>query len=313
VDARQAAALFPLARVVPVPLDTSQPKLLTPTAAWEVLDGVMLDAPAATKVTESQLRVLLAGGTVVAVRADAKPGGGWPWRREGPYWVLRHDVAGPRDVVDADVYEPSYGWVRGWPASVRRQAVLAAVVFAILVLALTLWKSRYSAWAGLAFCVLVSGAVVVWGANRPPVLRAGGEIIVHDAAAGLTQRDQWSYLSVMRSREASHPFGELGRPVFFMRRQSTDVGARLACAADGTPERIVASIPANGTLTLLTRSVSPDTPDGSMIVPVTSPLKVLANRLYPGAIVGQTPADAGGEIWPAVVLERRAPDTRPAN
>ena len=314
IDARQAAALFPQARVVPVALDTSQPRLLTPTAAWEALDGVVLDAPAAAKVTESQLRVLLAGGTVVAVRADAKPGGNWPWRREGPYWVLRHDVAGPQDVVDADVYEPTYASVRGWPASVRRQAVLAAVVFVILVLAVTLWRSRYAVWAALALCVIATGTVVAWGANRPPVLRAGGEVVARDAAAVLTQRDQWSYLSVMRPVEASHAFTDLTRPLFFTRRQPADFSVRLVCAADGTPERLVARIPENGTLAFLSRSVSPEPPGAAPSRPVTSPLNVLADRLYPGRTVGQmTPADAGAETWPTVVLERSAPDSRPSN
>jgi hypothetical protein len=162
--------------------------------------------------------------------------------------------------------------------------------------------------------VIATGAVGAWAANGPPVLRAGGEIVVRDAAAGLTQHDRWSYVSVMRPAEASHPFADLTRPVFFTRRQAADFAARLVCAADGTPERIVASMPENGALAVVTRSVSPDPPDGIPTAPVTSPLNVLAHRLYPGRILGQiAPADAGAETWPAVVLERPAPGTQPAN
>src|SRR5437867_3467375 len=78
---RLGEGLFPGKVIVPVALDLGRP-LLMPAAAYEALDAVLLDAPSAARVTESQLSVLLAGGVAVAVRSDEKPAGGWPWHRQ---------------------------------------------------------------------------------------------------------------------------------------------------------------------------------------------------------------------------------------
>jgi hypothetical protein len=86
------------------------------------------------------------------------------------------------------------------------------------------------------------------------------------------------------------------------------------CAPDGTPQRVVANIPERVTLAFLSRSVTPDPPGGTPTAPVTSPLAVLADKLYPGRTVGQvTPAgvDTDAETWPTVVLGRSVPATRP--
>ncbi len=87
-------ALFPAEQIVPVRLDASRAPL-SPAAAYESLDAVILDPAAATRVDSGQLRTLLAGGMTVAIQSEKRPGGNWPWQRLGPWWVVRYAPVGP--------------------------------------------------------------------------------------------------------------------------------------------------------------------------------------------------------------------------
>lgn len=298
--------LFPGRRVVSVRLDLSQSgTLLTPAVAYETLDGVVLPQSALARIDADDLAVLLAGGTTVAVRLDdpaARPGGDWPWAREGPYWVLRHDVAGPRSPVEADVYQPTYAWVRGWPAGVRRQVVLIAVLFALAALGLTLWRSRYSVLALVGLSVVATAGVGLWNARRSPVLSAGGEVVVWDGT--VAQRDDWTYRTTLRPADVSVPFRGLSHPVLASRRQLAQTGLRLVCNADGRPDHFAARLEADNALAFVTRSVAPGRPEGQPVKPVVSPLYVLANQLYPGKVAGELKAgDRSEGAWGTVVLE----------
>ena len=52
-----------------------------------------------------------------------------------------------------EVYDPTYGWHPGRPAATRRQAVLIGVLFSVLAVAATLWRSRFAVVAVIALCV----------------------------------------------------------------------------------------------------------------------------------------------------------------
>jgi hypothetical protein len=285
---RDAAVLFPGKVVVTVRLDLSRP-LLVPAAAYESLDGLLLDAGAAARVDESQLAILAAGGTAVAVRSDARPAGSWPWRREGAYWVLRYNPVGPRSVVEPDAYQPTYGWARGWPAAFRRRVMLGVALFGIVALALTLWRSR--------------------------VLAAGGAVVVSDGR--MTQRDEWTYRTVLRPADVSVPVRGISHVVLHGRQQLDSAGVsgvRLVCAADGGPDRFVGRLEADHALAVVSRSVRPGPAAGVLAgrptVPVTSPLVLLANQLYPGRVVGEvnggTSTEADGQPWGAVLVDGSA-------
>jgi hypothetical protein len=299
------ARLFPGKAIVPVRLDASRP-LLRPAVAYEALDGLVLDPGAAARVDESQVAVLLAAGTTIAVRSDARPGGAWPWRREGAYWVLRRDVPGPRSIVEPDAYQPTYGWPRGWPATVRTRVVLLAALFAILAVGLMLWRSRYAVAALAALSLLTSTGVLLWGARQSPVLAAGGRIAVWDGA--IAQQDDWVYRATLRPTDVSFDARGLAHPVLDRPRQAEDSSLRLVCTPDGQPARFTAHLDADHALAVLTRLIQPTRPATQALQPVTSPLFVLANQLYPGKVLGQsneTPADPDRN-WGTIYLDASA-------
>jgi hypothetical protein len=296
------ARLFPGKAIVPVRLDASGP-LLRPAAAYEALDGLVLDPGAAARVDESQVAVLLAAGTTIAVRSDARPGGAWPWRREGAYWVLRREVLGPRSIVEPDAYQPTYGWPRGWSGAVRARVVLLAALFVILAVGLMLWRPKYVLAALVALSLVTSAGVVAWGARQSPVLAAGGRIAVWDGA--IAQQDDWVYRATLRPSEVTIDARGLAHPVLDRPRQAEESRLRLFCTPDGQPARFAADLDADHALAVLTRSVQPTRPATQNLQPVTSPLFVLANQLYPGTVLGQsgeTPADPDRN-WGAIYLD----------
>jgi hypothetical protein len=320
-----AADLFPAKRPVVVPLDTSRPRLLVPAAAYEAVDALLLDAAAAARMDEGQLRTLLAGGTVVAVRAagdgpaastsaspfaSAEPVPGWPWARRGDWWVLRHEVAGPRGGVNPDVYLPTYSWDRSWPPATRRAAALAAAAAGLAVLAACLWRSRWSAALAVGVCAAAGVAAAAYGASLSPVATAAGDVVAWDGR--LAQRDRWQYVSAIRDATTSVAAADgLTKPALGTRRPLSGLTVTLTCAADGSPDRYELTLPAKATVAFLSRSVGPEGPPASAAppAPLTVPIGLFADRLYPGTVAGQTedrPADAptGGAWWGTAVMRR---------
>jgi hypothetical protein len=303
------AELFPSKRPVVVKLDTSQSRLLSPAAAFEAADAVLLDLAAASRVDESQLRTFLAAGTTVAIRAPVRPIAGWPWTQMGAWWVLRHDVAGPRGGVTPEIYDPTYAWDRSWPAPLRRNALLAAVAVAIVLLGVTLWRRRWALIAGVAICAAAGVWAALFGRSLPPAAMAGGEVIAWDGS--LAQRDRYTYVSALRDGATATVAVEgLTKPLLGGRRPIDGLTFRLACAADGSPAKYEVTLPAKTTLAFLRRTVLPDGPPADAKLPVNEPIGLFADRLYPGNMTGQTtnrPADAQaeGEWWGTVIMQRQ--------
>jgi hypothetical protein len=325
-----AASIMPGRRVVPLRLDLSEP-LLAPPAAYESIDLLLLGASAVTRVRESTVAVLAAGGTAVGVRADQKPTGDWPWRQiqvpGGPtghtrWWVLDHPPVGPRSLLDMEAYAPTYGWEHGWPADVRRRAVVLAAITAIALLGLSLWRSRHAAWAAAGLSLTAAAAIVLWTNRQSPLLSAGGALVEWDGA--ISQRDYWAYRSTLRNTDISIPWGigraagatasilptMLTKPVFFNALQMRQTGVKLICGLDGRPDHFTAHLATDATLGFLGRSleprkpvfhpvdrVTPVTPDTAGLgdddanLTLTSPLYVLADQLYPGRVSGRVVDD----------------------
>lgn len=319
-SAATAAELFPGMKIVSVRLDAT--RRLAPAVAYESLDALVLGEAVSqsnTVVGESELRTLLAAGVIVAVQSDAAgaPDGAdpSPWRRRGALWVLHHAPAGPSGTVAAEAYEPTYGWPRGWPRAVRLRAVLLVAVASIAATAAGLWRSRWAVALSAGVSLLGAGGIALWAAARPPIARVGGTILVRGAVDGesFTQRDRWTYHLPLRDAETSVPLVGLTRPVFFGRRQIAQLrasGMFLACDADGTPTRHVARLEAGTSLAFLRRSVEVDgPPPGTTGERVTSQLFGLANRTYPGRVLGQIAPEGGDDVdepWRTVVVEGSA-------
>ena len=303
-----ADALRPLLAgktIVGVPLDLGHP-IAGPAVAWEALDGIVLDAAAAARIDEGQLRDLLAGGTAVAVRSIRRPGGGWPWERQGEYWVVRVPVQGPSQAYAPAAYAPTAAWLRGWPATVRRQVVLTAILFSLLALGLSLWRSLKAVLAIVALSAGTAGGVAVWRAKQPAGLAAGGAVLVRGGP--VTQRDDWTYCAVLRPATQSFAFSRTTRPVLGYRNQIAQTDLQLVCREDGTPMRFDFRLEPRQSLAFLNRSVWPTDAGGPVTNPVSSPLRGTADALYMtkgDRMAGQViPSDVSDERWPAVVIER---------
>jgi len=124
-DPGAARSVFPAKTIVPIALDLSQPRP-GPAEAWEALDALVLSEAAFVRLKKAQWQTFAAAGTAVVVRSAHVPADGWPWRKVGDYWVLWRQPVGPDSLLEPDVYLPTYGWERGWPASFRRQAIFVS-------------------------------------------------------------------------------------------------------------------------------------------------------------------------------------------
>jgi hypothetical protein len=298
-------AYFQNKKLVGVPLDLGNP-LQGPVAAWAALDGIVLDATAAARVTKAQLAGLLAQGTAVAIRSRQRPAGRWPWRRAGEYWVLQVPISGPTSAYVPAAYDPTAGWTRGWPAAFRRQIVLAAVLFSILALATTLWRSRWAVVLLVSLCGIAAGGAIAWRANQSVTLQAGGSILVLTQTT--SQQDIWEYRSVMRSADPSVDWRDAMWPVFGSRMQVEQKPVRLVCSVDGQPIGFRFHLEPGRSLAFLTRMLRPEPPVVATTTPVSSPLRVLAENAYlreGDQIVGQVaPADSHDQRWSTVVIEQ---------
>jgi hypothetical protein len=289
-------------KIIGIPLDLGRP-LAGPIAAWEALDGIVLDASSAARVTEAQLQGLLAAGTAVAIRSGTKPAGNWPWQRQGEYWTLHVTLAGPDTAYDAAAYAPTASWARGWPDDFRRLVLVGAVVFAIVTLAVTLWQSKLTLVAVLFMCSVTAAAAFLWRGRQPPSIHAAGEVMV--LSADSTQHDRWTYRGVIRPAKQAHLFSSLTRPILGYRTQLEQTHLRLVCDADGQPQRFEFHLEPGWSLAFLTRSISPPHAQLAESNPVYSPLRTLAEDQYLRAgdrISGQLAAPAPD--WPGVVIKK---------
>lgn len=293
--------LCPGQTIVPVELDPSRP-LLEPPEAWQCLDAVVLSAAAFARLDKSQLTTLLAGGTAVAVRSQARPVGKWPWEPIGDMWVVRFSPAGPSSIAEPAAYSPTYEWQRGWPATFRRPVFLAAVLFCLVGGAVLLWRSRWAAVAFVALSCLFVVAFAAWYAKQSPMLQLTAAVRVDNAP--VTQFDLWTWHSPVRATDGSFPAAGVTWPVFASGRQPEQTHARLQCAPDGRPDRFLFHLDPGQSLAFLSRNLSLDPPAPPTLASARGPFVDLATTLYlhPGDIItGQYTAR---ESVPVIVLRQ---------
>jgi hypothetical protein len=302
------AELFPGKRAVLVHLDLSRSRLLHPAMAFESVDAVLLDLSSAARMDESQLRTLLGAGTAIAIDSPRQPIAGWPWRQLRRWWVLQHDVGGPRSGAEPEINKPTQIWNLAWPESMRSSIVLTAAIVSILIVGVTLLRPRILGVIGaLAICIAVAVWAAIYGARLPSTIVAGGEVLLSEGA--LTQRDRYTYVAARKETIATIPAAEgITKPVLWQRRPIAGLSFRLICAADGAPDHYESTMPANFKVAFLSRLVSVDAPPTNVDPHVTAPIGLFADQLYPGKMLGQTtlpPADASqGQWWGTVVMRR---------
>jgi hypothetical protein len=274
-----------------VPLDPLDP-VPGPAMAWEAMDELIVDAAGAARLGGDQLLALLALGVDIMVPGDARPTVDMPWEREGDGWVLRYEPLGPRGSVFAPAMLPVAGSQPGLPERVRRQALLAAALFAILATAVAMWRSRRMVLSATALVAATVVAIGAWQSRQPKIRLMQGTITIQKGA--FTQRDAWRYAF------ASEP-----------QKPKLLIGARVV--AD-SPEALLEqtsllqpSILRSRWVALLSRTLSTDTRVATVdAAALISPLTPLAKAGYERpnvTVVGQIPDGP----WPTVVLRATEP------
>ncbi len=247
-----AADLFPGKQIIRVSLDLADP-LPGAVMAWGALDAVLLDASAAARVTESQLAMLLAAGTAVAIQSDTRPGSGWPWQRRGAWWVLPPDDAAVVRLVQPDRYGPTDDALEA-PVRFRQVIVTSLACFAIAVLAASLSRDRRVWVVVVLLSVGTAGAIAWWNGKQPT------------SAELLTEKRLGPWLGHYTQHVARadgqirHPIRDADAaawPILFSPRQGQDVELTLECRADGMPAAFVARLRRGQSLVFLNRSLAP--------------------------------------------------------
>lgn len=304
-DADAARPLFPGKTIVPIALDLSQ-TLPGPPCAWETLDALVLSEAAFARLSQNQWQTLAAAGTGLIVHSSERPDGAWPWQKVGNDWVLWHPPAGPDSLTEDEVYMPTYGWERGWPASFRRRAILLAVLFSIFVTALALWRSRWTVVALLGFCAITAGGLAWWYSRLSPMLELlRGVMVLDDSVA---QYDLWSWRSPVHETDDSMPSVGLTHPYFASAQQLEQTGIRLIYRASDGRVQFAYHLDRGQSIAFLTRWLIAR-PQLLALQPAAGAMRDFAEQFYlsPSArILGQYVADSrdGTGQVPVVVLGR---------
>jgi hypothetical protein len=300
-DAELDKTLFPDDREIPIRLDPAD-LLPGPAVAWESLDALLLDSAMFQRITDAQRSDLLAGGVMLAARGEV-PDQRWPWRFNGSLWILspiRARLNG--QLIDENVYAPTFGWTPGWAPQIRGRVVgLAALLVLFTAGILTVRKNWITAAAAIGLSLLAAGGVAGWHHSLSNIDRAGGDIIIADR--GLVQRDSWVYQRAKRSSTEAVPWAGSTHPVFASTVGLTLSRMQLHIGADDELTFVYQAI-ASRTVAFVRTQIEP----GAMPATVNSkqsPMQEAARLVYlsPGLrVVGELPGLDGR--WSGVVLTR---------
>jgi hypothetical protein len=277
--------------------------------AWEILDVVVSQGPI-PGADVTTYRPLLGSGVTFAVLAGSAPNQTWPWRKDGPWWVLRYEALGPRSALDAEAaYLPARGWTAGTPWRTRATVLAIGVIVMILMLAATLLRGRI---AIVALAVVVAGslaAVAAWSRRQPLIRQVDSGVFI--TAGPLLQYDLWQYQTTAVASDTTLAWFGNTRPMSLSPQQITRQRLTLECFANGYGRQLTARLEPHEILATMSKNVAPE----KLLLPTDqatdSPIHALvrAGYLVPGVrIIGQSTLDRGDEAyWPPVVLEVTTP------
>ncbi len=298
-----AQPLFPGAKILFIPLDRAD-SLPGPPAAWECLDAVILDLPAMRRLNDDQISAFLSAGITLAAVSDSAPSPNWPWRQEGPLWILRHVPIGPAGrIVDGAVYSPTYALQGTWPASTRHTILFAGVLITLLAFAACLLRAKLAMAALITIIATSTVAVALWRQTLPTTIHGTGKILI--TGGPLVQRDTWLYERARETGPQSLPWDGCTHPIFVSPDQIDPSRLRIQIAASGALsfEYLARK---NETLAFLHRDTQA-APAPTATPTRNSPLQELAKDAYlTGAekIIGETTEMPNQ--WPTVVIENSA-------
>jgi hypothetical protein len=291
--------LFPHDRSILIPLDTAD-LLPGPAVAWESLDAVLLDSPMFQRISDAQRSSLLAGGVTLAARGEI-PDHRWPWRSNGSLWVLSATPAGPNgELIDEDVYAPTYAWTPGWSPQIRGQIMGVAALLVFFTAGILMFpKNRITLGSVIGLSLVAAGAVAGWHHSLGNIDRAGGDILV--ANEGLIQRDSWVYQRAKTSSVETVPWTGSTHPIFASAAGMRQANMRVHIAGNGNMS-FVYQATAGHTIAFIRSDIQPG-PNPETVGTHESPMEQAARAVYlsPGLrVVGEVPESNGR--WPGVLI-----------
>jgi hypothetical protein len=242
--------LFPSKKIVQIDLNPSAP-LPGPAIAWNSLDAIIVDS-----IDQKQLPQLLAIGMTIAVRSDAKPDTTWPWQRLAGAWVLRPSLSPNHPgSMGESAYDPVDFWSPGGhSAQARELIVLLALLLSCLMLAITLWRSRWMLPALAIFVAIFCIGFQLWRSRQSEV----NTLIQTNRLIGeMMKLDRWSYQTAPLASSTEMKFDDCTWPVFASTAHADSLHATLECDATGQPLKIKYDLPAKAKMAFLTRSITP--------------------------------------------------------
>jgi hypothetical protein len=154
------------------------------------------------------------------------------------------------------------------------------------------------------------GAVLLWRGRQPVLLETGGAVVVR--GNDRVQRDEWTYRAVMRAADQSMPWRNFMLPLLATPQQIERMPMMLVCDELGRPREWQYHLEPGQSAGFLTRTVAADGSPISARLPVSSPLRTIAQNLYMernDVLLGQL-NETDTERWPTVVIQLS--DTSPA-
>lgn len=275
-----ASDLFPDKKTIGIRLSDNDP-LPGPVVAWEMLDAIILNAQEMALLGTDRQGALLGAGVLLAVTDGAAPPDTvWPWKRQGPLWLLRHTPLGPGSaLVNERVYTPANAWKPEWAPAMRAQVLGGGVLLGIAAVALTLWRSRATVLAIVLLSFVTCLAAVAWRGARGTVHIAGGDVVVNVDA--LVQRDTWVYERARANGVRRVRWDGLTRPVFASGTQLAEASLRLVVEDDGTLS-FEYHARRGQTVAFMHRQVRPKAEAEQPARHATLPMNDLVNAMYRG-------------------------------
>ena len=307
-----ARSLAPGKTATALHLDSANP-LPGPAVAYTTIDFLVLTTEQVGNLSDDAVGTLLAGGTVLVVAADAPPNGLWPWRADGRFYVLAGPPPlSPQSAAGANALYSS--WRPGLTEFTRRQAWLMGLAAGLLVVGISLWRSRRMLPAfGVAVVFAVAG-ISAWQNAQPLVACANADVVLRTPR--IERTDRWIIQQCDRPADSIILFDGFTIPAVENPRQAGDVS--VICQSTGKPLALrwqFADGPRPPEITIIGHArarAAAAAPTAATDSPVESPLSPLAASIYHGPIIGAAPMESNSRavpanayriFWPGIVID----------
>jgi hypothetical protein len=158
---------------------------------------------------------------------------------------------------------------------------MASLLLAIVLIGITLWRSRWTLAVLAGACVVFSGIWLAAWKNESPIVQLEGAIDV--TRSGLRQRDLWIYRSALAPAQGSIAADGLLLPYLVSRSQAETTHLMLNWQPDQPRIQYDFHLDTRSALAFCGRSVQPvGSSSSEALSPPTSAFRIMADRFYSG-------------------------------